>query len=59
VRKPGEYTVVGWHERAGERAARVRVQPGQAATVDLALPVEDSPWPARAALRDCSSRRSP
>jgi len=43
VRKPDEYTVVGWHERAGERAARVRVQPGQAATVDLALPVEDSP----------------
>lgn len=40
---PGEYTIVGWHERAGERMVRVRVQPGQAAIVDLALPVEESP----------------
>jgi len=39
---PGEYTIVGWHERVGERTARVRVQPGQTASVDLSLPVEDS-----------------
>jgi plastocyanin len=37
---PGEYTVVGWHERVGERRARVRVERGKAATVDLSLPVE-------------------
>lgn len=40
---PGEYTVVGWHERVGERAARVRVQAGQTTSVDLSLPVGDSP----------------
>ena len=40
---PGEYTVVGWHERVGERAAHVRVQAGQSATVDLSLPLEDTP----------------
>jgi plastocyanin len=38
---PGEYTVVGWHERVGERRARVRVEGGKAATIDLSLPVED------------------
>ena len=38
---PGDYTVVGWHERVGERTALVRVQSGQTATVDLSLPVED------------------
>jgi plastocyanin len=38
----GEYTLVGWHERAGERVARVRVERGKAAVVDLALPVEDA-----------------
>ena len=38
---PGEYTVVGWHERVGEQHARVRVERGKAATADLSLPVED------------------
>jgi plastocyanin len=37
---PGEYTLVGWHERIGERRAVVRVERGKATTVDLALPVE-------------------
>ena len=37
----GEYTVVGWHERVGERRARVRVERGKAATVNLSLPVGD------------------
>jgi plastocyanin len=38
---PGDYTVVGWHERVGERRARVRVERGKAASVDLSLPVEE------------------
>ena len=40
--RPGEYTVVGWHERIGERTAidprRARARPR---TVELTLPVED------------------
>jgi plastocyanin len=39
---PGEYTIVGWHERVGERSASVRVERGKAATVNLSLPVEDA-----------------
>ena len=39
---PGDYTIVGWHERVGERTARVRVERGKTATVDLSLPVEDA-----------------
>ena len=38
---PGEHTIVGWHERVGERRAIVRVERGKTATVDLSLPVED------------------
>ena len=38
---PGQYTLVGWHERVGERRAGVRVERGKTATVDLSLPVED------------------
>jgi plastocyanin len=37
----GEYTLVGWHERVGERRSRVRVERGKATTIDLSLPVED------------------
>lgn len=37
---PGEYTVVGWHERVGERRAPVRVERGKTSTLDLSLPVE-------------------
>jgi len=40
---PGQYTIVGWHERVGERSASVRVEAGKAATVDLTVPVEDVP----------------
>jgi plastocyanin len=40
---PGRYTVVGWHERVGERTAQVRVEAGQAVSADLSLPVEDTP----------------
>jgi hypothetical protein len=38
---PGQYTLVGWHERVGERQATVRVERGTASVVDLSLPVED------------------
>jgi plastocyanin len=37
----GTYAIVGWHERIGERAGTVQVQPGAPATVELSLPVED------------------
>jgi hypothetical protein len=37
----GEYTVVGWHERVGERRAPVRVERGKAATIELSLPIDD------------------
>ena len=40
---PGQHTIVGWHERVGERTAVVQVQAGRAATVDLTVPVEDAP----------------
>jgi hypothetical protein len=40
---PGTYTIVGWHERVGERIARVTVTAGGTTTVDLSLPVEDEP----------------
>ncbi len=39
----GQYTIIGWHERVGERSAMVRVEPGRQATVDLTVPVEDVP----------------
>jgi len=38
---PGEYTVIGWHDRVGERRSTVRVERGRTATIDLSLPVED------------------
>jgi plastocyanin len=38
---PGDYVLVGWHERVGERTAGVHVERGQAASVTLSLPVED------------------
>ena len=40
---PGEYTLVGWHERAGERTSVVQVQTGRTSTVEMSLPVEDGP----------------
>ena len=38
---PGQYTLVGWHERVGERRAAVRVERGKITSVDLSLPVEE------------------
>jgi plastocyanin len=37
----GTYTIVGWHERVGERSATVDVQGGRTASIDLSLPVQD------------------
>jgi plastocyanin len=39
----GDYRLVAWHERVGEQVARVLVEPGQAASVEIALPVADRP----------------
>jgi len=39
----GRYTLVGWHERVGERTLSVRVDAGQVSTVNLTVPVEDQP----------------
>jgi len=38
----GQYMLIGWHERVGERAATVQVQAGQTSTIDLTVPVEDA-----------------
>jgi hypothetical protein len=38
---PGKYTIVGWHERVGERTDTITVERGKASTVNLRLPVED------------------
>jgi hypothetical protein len=37
----GRYTLVGWHERVGERTSPIEIAAGARTTVDLALPVED------------------
>jgi len=39
---PGTYTVAGWHERVGERTHSVHIDAGQAARLDLSLPVEEA-----------------
>jgi len=38
---PGRYTIVGWHERVGERASPIEVESGRTAAIDISLPVED------------------
>ena len=38
---PGQYTIVGWHERVGERTVSIAVEAGKTAPVTLTLPVED------------------
>jgi plastocyanin len=37
---PGEYTIVGWHERTKPVSRRVRVVAGETATVNFSLPLE-------------------
>ena len=38
----GDYVLVGWHERVGERTAVVHVERGKPTAVTLSLPVEDT-----------------
>jgi len=38
---PGLYTLVGWHERVGERIETIRVEAGKTASVDLTVPVPE------------------
>jgi plastocyanin len=40
---PGEYTIVGWHERTKPVARKIRVVAGQTTTVDFNLPLETNP----------------
>jgi plastocyanin len=35
----GDYTIVGWHERVGERAERVQVNAGRTTSIELTVPV--------------------
>jgi plastocyanin len=35
----GDHTIVGWHERVGERAEPVRVEAAKATTIELIVPV--------------------
>ncbi len=37
----GDYAIVGWHERVGERTVPIRVERGKTTTVNLSLPLED------------------
>jgi hypothetical protein len=37
---PGEYTVVGWHERTKPVLQRVRVTAGQTTEINFSLPLE-------------------
>ena len=37
---PGEYTVMGWHERAKPVSRRIRVVAGETTTIDFSLPLE-------------------
>ncbi len=38
---PGKYTIVGWHERVGERSSTIEIEPRGTASVELSLPVEE------------------
>lgn len=38
---PGEYTVVGWHERARPLGRTIRIQPGQTSVVDFKIPLTE------------------
>jgi len=39
----GQYTIVGWHERVGERVVHVTVDAGKTTTIDLDVPVGELP----------------
>lgn len=40
---PGEYTIVGWHERTKPVTRRIRVVAGETATMDFSLPLDGQP----------------
>ncbi len=40
---PGDYTLVGWHERVGEQTSRITVSSGETATAEVSLPLGDAP----------------
>jgi plastocyanin len=42
---PGEYTIVGWHERTKPVSRRVRVVAGQTTTMNFSLPLEPGAAP--------------
>jgi plastocyanin len=37
----GDYTIVGWHERVGERAEHVHIDSGKTTSVELTVPVAE------------------
>jgi plastocyanin len=39
----GDYSLVAWHERVGQQISKISVQPGQTTTVEVKLPVVDTP----------------
>ena len=39
----GHYTIVGWHERVGERTRTIDVKAGQQTDIELSLPVDAVP----------------
>ncbi|MGC4082717.1 MAG: hypothetical protein QM736_11540 [Vicinamibacterales bacterium] len=39
---PGDYTLVGWHERVGEQTSRISVSNGTITTTTISLPVDDA-----------------
>jgi len=39
---PGEYTLVGWHERVGEQTTHITVEPGRTTSADVSLPVGEA-----------------
>lgn len=39
---PGEYSLVGWHERVGEYATHITVSSGQTTAAELSLPVTEA-----------------
>ena len=41
----GDYTIVGWHERANAVVKRIHVVAGQTTTLDFNIPLAPAPKP--------------
>ncbi len=39
---PGDYTLIGWHERVGEQESRVSVLPARTTVADVSLPLDET-----------------